>query len=152
MHQKSKERCRYKVIHESLMLCTFSVMVEAVMFMTFGSLEVSTLAGSSGWGMVNRSGTTTVDGKAIYFSVSHLLVSRLSKTKSEVNSQRNTRLLTEHPTPPSKYSNINLLIPITMVTLSKCMLSKIYPPKDFPTPSIHDIYHPTLAFSTCHRT
>jgi len=48
MHQKSKERSRYKVIHESLMLCTFSVMVEAVMFMTFGSFEVSTLAGSLG--------------------------------------------------------------------------------------------------------
>jgi len=58
-------------------------------------------------------------GIVIYFSVSHLLVSRLSKTKSEVNSQRNTRLLTEHPTPPSKYSNVNLLIPITMVTLSR---------------------------------
>jgi len=69
--------------------------------------------------MVNRSGTSTVDGIAIYFSVSHLLVSRMSKTKSEVDSQRNTRLLTEHPTPPSKYSNVNLLIPITMVTLSR---------------------------------
>jgi len=28
----------------------------------------------------------------------------------------------------------------------------IYPPKDFPTPSIHNIHCPTLAFSPCHRT
>ena len=28
----------------------------------------------------------------------------------------------------------------------------IYPPKDFPTPSICDIHCPTLAFSPCHRT
>jgi len=58
--------------------------------------------------MVDRSGTATVDGIAIYFSVPHLLVSRMLMTKSETDSQRDTRLLIEQPTPPK--------ILITMVT------------------------------------